>query len=231
MALLSVLIFQRPPDSKKAADAAKAQFQDRNSDHCTLLTAYNAYVESGKDKDFCYENFLSGRALKQADNVRQQLQRVCQRAGVQLVSASPTSAQYWSNIRKALCAGYFMQVAHQQRAGGYLTVKDNQPVSLHPSTGMDHKPEWVLYNEFVMTSSNFIRTCSSVYADWLLDIAPQYYDLANFPEGEAKESLSGWWRNSGEGEACKGQGRSEAPVTRSLREPQYTTCSTNYMEI
>jgi pre-mRNA-splicing factor ATP-dependent RNA helicase DHX15/PRP43 len=46
-----------------------------------------------------------------------------------------------------------------------------------------------LYNEFVMTSSNFVRTCTSVYCDWLLEIAPQYYNLANFPNGEAKESL------------------------------------------
>ena len=82
-----------------------------------------------------------------------------------------------------------MQVAHQQRAGGYLTVKDNQPVTMHPSHGLDHKPEWVLYNEFVMTNSNYIRTCTAIYSDWLLDIAPQYYDMTNFPEGEAKESL------------------------------------------
>ena len=60
VSLLSVpMVFQRPPDSKKAADAAKAQFQDRHSDHCTLLTAYNAWVESGRSPDFCYDNFLS----------------------------------------------------------------------------------------------------------------------------------------------------------------------------
>jgi pre-mRNA-splicing factor ATP-dependent RNA helicase DHX15/PRP43 len=190
VSLLSVpMVFQRPPDSKKAADEAKAQFADRHSDHCTLLTAYNAYIESGRSPDFCYDNFLSSRALKQADNVRKQLERVCHRAKVQLSSAPASSPSYWANIRKALCAGYFMQIAHLQRAGGYLTVKDNQPVSLHPSTGLDHKPEWVLYNEFVMTSSNFVRTCTSVYCDWLLEIAPQYYDLENFPNGEAKESL------------------------------------------
>jgi pre-mRNA-splicing factor ATP-dependent RNA helicase DHX15/PRP43 len=190
VSLLSVpMVFQRPPDSKKAADAAKAQFQDRHSDHCTLLTAYNAWVESGRSPDFCYDNFLSSRALKQAENVRKQLERVCRRTNTTLCSAPSSSASYWANIRKALCAGYFMQIAHQQRAGGYLTVKDNQPVSLHPSTGLDHKPEWVLYNEFVMTSSNFVRTCTSVYCDWLLEIAPQYYDLDNFPAGEAKESL------------------------------------------
>jgi len=190
VSLLSVpMVFQRPADSRKEADTAKAQFEDRHSDHCTLLIAYNAYIESGRSADFCYNNFLSSRALKQADNVRKQLERVCIRAKVPLCVGAVSSPSYWANIRKALCSGYFMQIAHQQRAGGYLTVKDNQPVSLHPSAGLDHKPEWVLYNEFVMTSSNFIRTCTAVYSDWLLEIAPQYYDLANFPNGEAKESL------------------------------------------
>ena len=35
-----------------------------------------------------------------------------------------------------------MQVAHLERGGQYLTVKDNQTVHLHPSTCLDHKPEW-----------------------------------------------------------------------------------------
>lgn len=29
---------------------------------------------------------------------------------------------------------------------GYKTVKDEQIVGLHPSTGLDNSPEWVLYN-------------------------------------------------------------------------------------
>lgn len=44
-----------------------------------------------------------------------------------------------------------------ERSGHYITVKDNQLVQLHPSTVLDHKPEWVLYNEFVPTTKNFIR--------------------------------------------------------------------------
>ena len=47
---------------------------------------------------------------------------------------------------------FFTQVAHLERTGHYLTVKDNQIVQLHPSTCLDHKPEWVLYNEFVLTT-------------------------------------------------------------------------------
>ena len=51
-----------------------------------------------------------------------------------------------------------MQTALLQRAGHYLTLKDDQTVVMHPSTVIDHKPDWVLYNEFVLTSRNYIRT-------------------------------------------------------------------------
>ena len=53
-----------------------------------------------------------------------------------------------------------------ERTGHYLTVKDNQVVQLHPSTCLDHKPEWVLYNEFVLTTKNYIRTVSDVKPEW-----------------------------------------------------------------
>lgn len=69
--------------------------------------------------------------------------RICTRLGVNLVSTDFNSKEYYINIRKALTAGYFMQVAHLEgRTGHYLTVKDNQAVYLHPSTCLDHKPEW-----------------------------------------------------------------------------------------
>ena len=35
------------------------------------------------------------------------------------------SKDYYTNIKKALMAGFFMQVAHLERAGHYLTVKGN----------------------------------------------------------------------------------------------------------
>jgi HrpA-like RNA helicase len=83
-----------------------------------------------------------------------------------------------------------MQVAHLERTGHYLTVKDNQMVHLHPSTCLDHKPEWALYQEFVLTSRNYIRTVTDIKGEWLVDLAPHYYDLQNFPAGEV--SLPTW---------------------------------------
>ena len=82
--------------------------------------------------------------------------------------------------------GIAAQVAHLERTGHYLTVKDNQMVHLHPSTCLDHKPEWALYQEFVLTSRNYIRTITDIKGEWLADLAPHYYDLANFPAGEVR---------------------------------------------
>ena len=40
--------------------------------------------------------------------------RVATRLGVQLVSTDFNSRDYYTNIRKAICAGFFMQVHHAQ---------------------------------------------------------------------------------------------------------------------
>lgn len=47
----------------------------------------------------------------------------------------------------------------------------------------------VLYQEFVLTTKNYIRTCTDIRGEWLVDIAPHYFDLTNFPPGEAKRAL------------------------------------------
>ena len=59
-----------------------------------------------------------------------------------------------------------IKAAHHERTGHYLTVKDNQVVQLHPSTCLDHKPEWVIYNEFVLTTKNYIRTITDIKPEW-----------------------------------------------------------------
>jgi len=190
VAMLSVPnAFVRPRDAQKAADEAKGRFAHVDGDHLTLLNVYHAWKGGGEDSQWCFDNFVNARAMKQADSVRGQLLRLCSRFSLALVSTDFASKDYYTNLRKALLSGYFMQVAHLERTGQYLTVKDNQQVALHPSTCLDHKPEWVCYHEFVLTSKNFIRTVTDVKGDWLVDIAAVYYDLSNFPQSEARRAL------------------------------------------
>jgi len=191
VAVLSVpQCFVRPREAQKAADEAKMKFAHADGDHLTFLNVYHAYKQYGDDNpSWCYDNFVNQRTMKSADDVRVQLARILKRFDIPLISTDFGSPLFYQNIRKALVAGFFMQIAHLERSGHYLTVKDNQTVSLHPSTTLDHKPEWVLYNEFVLTTKNFIRTVTDIRGEWLLEIAPQYYDMANFPDGESKRSM------------------------------------------
>ena len=180
--------FVRPNDQQKAADEAKGRFAHIDGDHLTLLNVYHAYKQAKDDASWCYDNYINNRTMKSADNVRTQLAKIMQRFNLPLKSTPFESKEYYINIRKTLVSGFFMQVAHYER-GFYLTVKDNQKVQLHPSTCLDRTPEWALYNEFVLTTKNWIRTVTEVKPEWLLEGAPAYYDMSSFPDGEAKRLL------------------------------------------
>jgi len=78
------------------------------------------------------------------------------------------------------------------------------PTQLHPSTCLDHKPEWVLYNEFVLTTKNWIRTVTDIKGEWLVEIAPHYYDLSQFPQCEARRVLERLWQKKRQQEAAAG---------------------------
>lgn len=190
VAMLSVPnVFVRPKHAQRDADAAKARFAHADGDHLTLLNVYHAFKSAHESADWCYENFLNHRSLKSADNVRSQLCGIMSRLNLALVSPDFNTNEYYVLIRRALVTGFFMQVAHLERSGHYLTVKDNEKVIKHKSTVLARKPEWLLYNEFVLTSESFIRTVTEVRAEWLLELAPHYYDLERFPACEALHVL------------------------------------------
>ena len=97
-----------------------------------------------------------------------------------------------------------MQVAYKTGGTGkrstYQTIKDNQIVAPHPSTTLDHAPDFVVYHEFVLTSRNFIRTVTEVRPEWLLEYAPAYYDPRTFT-GELKRVFEGIQRRLGSSDA------------------------------
>ena len=123
---------------------------------------------------------MSFRALKQANDVRNQLYQMATKQGLSLNSMPQQSPEYYDNIKKCLLSGFFMQVGHLERAGHYLTLKDEQVVMIHPSTSLDSKPQWVMYNEFVLTNKNYIRTVTEIRPEWLFEASAEYFDLEEF---------------------------------------------------
>lgn len=195
IALLSVpSVFVRPAAARKRADEAKMAFAHADGDHLTLLNVFEGFNSDDAHSvglhQWCRDNFLSYRSLSTAQNVRSQLRRIMERHDLELNQTDYNDPSYWDNIRKALAAGFFMQVAKKKLANkGFLTVKDNQDVLIHPSTVLASEGEWVIYNEFVLTSKNYIRTVTNVKPEWLVELAPKYYNLEHFSKGDVKFSL------------------------------------------
>lgn len=179
---------------KQKQSTPHSQFKHNEGDHLTLLNVYHAFKEKQNSKhgssQWCWDNYINYRALKSAESVRQQLGRMMRKLNIELLSTGRDEANYSANIRRALLSGFFMQVAYYEGKGkAYQTVKDNQLVLLHPGCGIRSAPRWVLYNEYVLTKTRYIRTCAEVKGSWLVEQAAHYYDLSNFPEGMAKKEL------------------------------------------
>ena len=174
VSLLSVpQIFVRPASNRKRADEMKAHFIHPEGDHLTLLNAYHAFkgeqLANRDTKKWCHEHFLSLRHLSSADSVRAQLKTIMEYHEVELMSTPFGDKDYYTNIRRALVAGFFMQVALRDGTGKlYRTIKDDQTVMLHPSNGLHATYDWVLYNEFVLTTKQYIRTVTAIRPEWLM---------------------------------------------------------------
>ncbi|KAI0130881.1 P-loop containing nucleoside triphosphate hydrolase protein [Daldinia grandis] len=185
-ALLSVpQIFVRPAQKRREADEMKNLFKHNDGDHLTMLNVYHAFKgvlnRSEDARTWCHKHYLSFRHLSSADNVRAQLKRIMETQGLELISTDFSDKNYYTNIRRALVTGFFMQVAKKEKDRVYRTLKDNsQQVMLHPSTVLQTDYDWVLYNEFVMTSKHYIRTVTGIKPEWLLELAPVYYDIESW---------------------------------------------------
>lgn len=187
-------VFIRPRDQAETADREKSKFAHPDGDHLTLLNVFNTFKAKKCDQDWCWNSYLNFRALKQCDAIREQLLRIMVQQRCELESNDPRHPDYYTNIKKAILSGFFMQTACLQRAGHYQTLKDDQIVLIHPSTVLDHKADWVLYNEFVLTSKNYIRTVLEITPDWFFEVAPEYFNITSTEEdgwrnGETKRRL------------------------------------------
>lgn len=187
-------VFVRPGKDKKRADEIKSIFTHSDGDHLTLLNVYHGFksdeaYEYGVKK-WCFDHYLNYRSIQAADNIRNQLERMMERHNLNLNSNDYDSPIYFENIKRALAQGFFMQAAKKKsNSKGFLTVKDNQQVLIHPSSVLSKDIEWVIYNEFVLTTQNYIRTVTGIKPEWLFEYAPAYFTLDQFMPGDVKMSL------------------------------------------
>ena len=166
-------IFYRPKEKQLLADHAhKAFYLGDVGDHLALMNVFNSWQDSDYSTQWCFENFVQHRSMKQARDIREQLIKMLERVEIELVS----DRNAVDNIKKCITSGFFYHCAKLQRNGSYRTVKNPQTVSIHPSSGLAKElPKWVVYFELVFTSKEYMRQCIEIQPKWLIEIAPHYY--------------------------------------------------------
>jgi len=121
--------------------------------------------------------------MKRARDVRDQLEGLLDR-----VEIEHSSTQDDVPIRKAITAGFFYHTAKLQRSGAYRTVKHNQSVQIHPSSSLFQTlPRWMIYHELVYTSKEFMRQVIEINPEWLIEIAPHYYQAKDVLDDATKK--------------------------------------------
>jgi HrpA-like RNA helicase len=153
--------------------------------------------------EWCKKNFISGRSLAQAFNVRLQLQSLCARPVEQNglgMDVNASAAQDHERFLKCAAAGLFLQVASRIKLdtdsehhnssnkgrsglivssrGRYRTKVGNEEVSVHPTSTMFNRqpsPKCVVYTELVVTKKSYIRGVTQIREEWLHVLAPKFY--------------------------------------------------------
>ncbi|ONK64758.1 uncharacterized protein A4U43_C07F29560 [Asparagus officinalis] len=187
-------IFYRPKDKQVHADNARLNFHTGNvGDHIALLNVYNSWKETNFSTQWCYENYIQVRSMKRARDIRDQLEGLLERVEIELTS-NPGDLDA---IKKAITSGFFHHSARLQKTGAYRTVKNPQTVYIHPSSGLAQVlPRWVIYHELVLTTKEYMRQVIELKPEWLVEIAPHYYQLKDVEESGAKKMPRGEGRSA-----------------------------------
>lgn len=198
-------IFNRPKERADEADAARSKFLIANLDHLTLLNVYTQWDQRSKSNqpkgskigEWCKRNFLHHRSLLRAREVRNQLAAIMKKNGYPLVLNKNDA-----DIRKCICAAYFHQLARLVRMGAsgrgqaeYANLR--QPylkMFLHPTSaligGLDLSPQFVVYDELVLTTKEYLQCATAVEPEWILEFGQVFFGVSALARKELELRVS-----------------------------------------
>ncbi|CAG05063.1 unnamed protein product, partial [Tetraodon nigroviridis] len=192
-----------PVQQKPAATQCHMTFRHPEGDHFTLVNIYKAFKQRQQDpcqfhcnvENWCQDLCLNHAALLTADALHAELINTLKRIELPVSVAAFGSRNNTLNIKKALLAGFFMQVARDvDGSGNYFILTNKHLAQIHPQSSYGAKspklglPEWVLFHEHSFSEDNCLRTVTRITPEEFLLVAPQYF-FYNLPASESKDML------------------------------------------
>lgn len=210
-------VFVSPRSKKKQAMAEHSRnfFQHPTGDHLTLFNVYQAWLDNDCSKDWCFDNFIHYRAIKNASRVRSQLSDVMNRLRLHIHHCARTKRDALDPIPilKSLSTAFYVHTGkkHPQRAYyyPYLSVAgNNESISsnmmalyIGPQSSLfSESPDWVIYNDIQFVNRAHMRVVSRIDFSMvsvllgrvkLMDVAK----LAGLTASPIKAGTPGWAEN------------------------------------
>ncbi|KAG7961524.1 hypothetical protein I3843_09G021600 [Carya illinoinensis] len=195
--------FILPINRKEEADAAKRYFAgDSCSDHIALLKAFEGWKDAkrkGKERAFCWANFLSPVTLQMMEDMRMQFLDLLSDIGFVDKSRGPNAYNQYSHdlemVCAILCAGLYPNVVQCQIRGKRTAfyTKEVGKVDIHPASvnaGVHQFPlPYMVYSEKVKTTSIYVRDSTNI-SDYALLLFGG--NLIPSKTGEGIEMLGGY---------------------------------------
>uniref|UniRef100_A0A8C4E3R9 Putative pre-mRNA-splicing factor ATP-dependent RNA helicase DHX32 n=1 Tax=Dicentrarchus labrax TaxID=13489 RepID=A0A8C4E3R9_DICLA len=175
------------------------KFQHPEGDHFTLINIYNAFKQSQREQcktqRWCRDYFLDHSALKTAEAIRSELTDTLNRIELPISEPSFGTKTNTHNIKRALLAGFFMQIARDvDGSGNYFILTHKHMAQVHLLSGygaQSHKlglPEWVVFHDYTLSENNCMKTVSEISPQVFIQMAPLYF-FYNLPPSESKDIL------------------------------------------
>ncbi|XP_054456628.1 putative pre-mRNA-splicing factor ATP-dependent RNA helicase DHX32 [Anoplopoma fimbria] len=176
------------------------KLQHPEGDHFTLINIYKAFKQCQQDpycdvERWCQDLHLNHASLLTADAVRTELINTLKRIELPVSVPAFGSRNNTLNIKRALLAGFFMQVARDvDGSGNYFILTHKHVAQIHPLSVYGAKspklglPEWVLFHEHSFSEDNCLRTATHITPEEFIQMAPQYF-FYNLPPSESKDIL------------------------------------------
>lgn len=182
MTSLGGTIWIQRDGEKRQMESARHKFATEEGDHLTLLNVYQTFVTKGKkEARFCHDNHLNFKAMSRAVSIRAQLKRYLERFGIAVDETLNNTASpgLGEQIRRCLTTGYFAHAARMQADGSFRNVEGGTVLHAHPSSLMfNRRADWVIFHEVMETGNKtFIRDITKIDKAWLLEYAPDFYQL------------------------------------------------------
>lgn len=172
-------IFYRPKQEQEKADKKKAKFHHPHGDHLTYLNVYNAWVNSSYSKAWCQQNYIQERSLRRVQDIKNQLLQIFKKFKYPIISCGNNT----NAIRKALCSGFFKNIAKRDPQEGYKTLAEETQVYIHPSSSVRNNPQYVVYNSILNTTKEYLVHVTIIEPKWLIEISPEFFQINKDEKG------------------------------------------------